>query len=151
GQMSSKKAPAAAPVVVSRLLEDRLAKLEEVEKKVDQVLQFASNTLEEMGKDRTVQKTVDDHTKKFINSLREVEKDMLEQLTYLNQVSCGHPYESSAYAARLQSDQATEQAAIVANQLDDLIAICAQSANGSSGATAGGDLGTDFEMGAGSN
>lgn len=61
--------------------------------------QFAGQSLQELGKEKTSQKAVENNTQQFLKSLNIIETKLTEQINYLTQVSTGQPHEGSGYAS----------------------------------------------------
>ncbi|KAL7638955.1 UNVERIFIED_CONTAM: hypothetical protein RMT77_010489 [Armadillidium vulgare] len=76
---------------------DRIQALGNIEKDIASVLQYGSQALTELSKDKPVNKQVEGHVQLFIKTLTNVETELAKQINYLTQVSTGQAHEGSSY------------------------------------------------------
>ncbi|CAL8075347.1 unnamed protein product [Calicophoron daubneyi] len=98
-------------------LESRLARLDEVERKIMLIMQHAGNALEELSKDKPIAKQVENHTHNFRMVVKEVESEMNAHITYLNQISAGLPYEGNTYNEAMELYQTVDKLLLIKEKL----------------------------------
>lgn len=76
---------------------DRIQALDNIEKDIANVLQYAGQALTELSKDKPANKQVEAHTSQFLKTLTSVETELSKQISYLTQVSTGQAHEGSCY------------------------------------------------------
>jgi len=109
---------------------ERIAVLDDIEKNISSVLQYASQALQELSKDKPANKQVEGHTQQFIKTLTSVEIELSKQISYLTQVSTGQAHEGSSYNKQKELALAMQRAQTVRDSLGAM--------QGSAGATQGG-------------
>ncbi|XP_025080150.1 mediator of RNA polymerase II transcription subunit 11-like isoform X2 [Pomacea canaliculata] len=99
---------------------ERLGALEKIEGNIASAIQSAGQALQELSKDKPILKHAEGHTTTFIKTLQEVENGLMQQITYLMQVTTGQPHEGSCYAAAKDLQMAMHRSEHVKSRLGEL-------------------------------
>ena len=78
---------------------EKLQALDQIENQVYQMMQSATNALNEFSKDKPSIKNVESQVTQFLRTLDNVESSVSKQIRYLTQVSTLQPHEGSTYAS----------------------------------------------------
>ncbi|XP_029943816.1 mediator of RNA polymerase II transcription subunit 11 [Salarias fasciatus] len=103
---------------------ERLRALEDVEKEIAMVLQYAGNIVLELSKDKHNASSLDRHLAQFQSSINRVENELGSQIRYLTQVATGQPHEGSTYSARKDCQMALNRAEYAKVKLGELGRTC---------------------------
>lgn len=80
--------------------QDRLKKLELIERDLTTALSSAGQALSELAKDKPSVKVLETNATNFLREITKVEAELNEQIQYLAQVSSGQAHEGSSYASQ---------------------------------------------------
>ncbi|KAI2810637.1 hypothetical protein RDWZM_002445 [Blomia tropicalis] len=99
---------------------ERMRILDQIESNVYQIMTFATQALNEFGKDKPSIKNVESQVNQFLKSLENVETSVSKQLQYLSKVSTLHPHEGSCYASNKVKQMSNQRLELVRSRLNEL-------------------------------
>ncbi|XP_005807976.2 mediator of RNA polymerase II transcription subunit 11 [Xiphophorus maculatus] len=109
---------------LTRMANERLRVLEEVEKDIAVVLQCAGNIVLELSKDKHNASHLDRQLVQFQTSISRVENELGAQIRYLTQVATGQPHEGSTYSTRKDCQMSLNRAEYAKVKLGELGRTC---------------------------
>lgn len=99
---------------------EKLHTLDQIESQIYQMMQFGTNALNELSKDKPSIKNVENQVSQFVKCLESVDNNVSKQLQYLSQVSTLQPHEGSTYSTMKISQLATHRLELVRSNLNEL-------------------------------
>ncbi|KRZ14934.1 Mediator of RNA polymerase II transcription subunit 11 [Trichinella zimbabwensis] len=96
---------------------ERLARLDEAERNIVQMMQCAGQCLAEVSKDKTASRQAENQAIEFLRKLALAEKMIDEQLNYLGDVGVGAAHEGSSYSQLRYKLMAEEKVAWLRDQI----------------------------------
>ncbi|KAF2358579.1 Mediator complex subunit Med11 [Trinorchestia longiramus] len=99
---------------------ERIQALDNIEKDIANVLQYAGQSLAELSKDKPANKQVETHTSQFLKTLTSVETELTKQISYLTQVSTGQAHEGSCYSSQKTLQMSWHRLQHIKNEISEL-------------------------------
>lgn len=99
---------------------EKLKVLDQIENQILQIMQCATQALNEFAKDKPSIKNVENQVNQFLKALENVENNVSKQLQYLSQMSTLQPHEGSSYASSKVNQMSLQRLEYVRSCLSDL-------------------------------